>query len=256
MSSSLRCLVTGGSRNLGRAICVALARAGARVAFTYSTNDADAEAARAAIAEGAKRRPPYNDPAAPGDTLVYKGSVADAAHADATVRAIVAAWGGLDVLVNNAAITQILPVALVEEDDWDRVMSVNVKGAYLFTRAALRPMIKARAGRILNIGAFGEGRVVHAPVHYAASKAALAGFTDALARDVGRYGILVNLLSPGLLDVGLGRVAPEARLAEYLEQNPAGRFGTVEEIAEMAVWLVGPRNTFMTGVHLPVDGGA
>jgi 3-oxoacyl-[acyl-carrier protein] reductase len=236
-----RCLITGGSRNLGRAIGIAMARAGARVAFTYSTNDADAEQARALIGP---------------DTLAFRGSVDDGAHAKATVAAVVAAWGGLDVLVNNAGITQILPMALIEEADWDRVMSVNVKGAYLFTRAALRPMIKARAGCILNIGAFGEGRVIHAPVHYAASKAALAGFTDALARDVGRYGILVNMLSPGLLEAGIGQSAPAARLSEYIEQSPARRFGSVDEIAEMAVWLVSGRNSFMTGVHVPVDGGA
>ncbi len=239
-----RCLITGGSRNVGRAIGIAMAKAGARVAFTYSTNDEDAEEARTLIAA-----------AGSGDVLVAKGSVSDAAHVDATLGQVVAAWGGLDVLVNNAGITQILPIALVEEADWDRVMGVNVKGAYLYSRAALRPMIRARAGHILNIGAFGEGRVVHAPVHYAASKAALAGFTDALARDVGRYGILVNLLSPGILDVGLGQTSPQTRLAEYLEQNPAGRFGTVDEIAAAAVWLVSSRNTFMTGVHLGIDGG-
>jgi len=239
-----RVLVTGGSRNLGRAIAVACTRAGARVAFTYSMNDDDAASAAAAVKE------------AGGDPLVFKGSVADAAHVDATVRAVVAAWGGLDVLVNNAGITQILPIALVEEADWDHVMSVNVKGAYLFARAALRPMIKARAGHILNIGAFGEGRVVHSPVHYAASKAALAGFTDALARDVGRYGILVNLVQPGLLATGLGQGSPQARLEEYLEQNPAQRFGTVEEVADVVVWLVSGANTFMTGVRVPVDGGA
>jgi NAD(P)-dependent dehydrogenase (short-subunit alcohol dehydrogenase family) len=239
-----RCLVTGGSRNLGRAFCTTFAAEGARVAFTFHQREADAEETRRlVVAAGA------------GAPLVFQGSVTDRAHADATVAAVVEAWGGLDVLVNNAAMTQVLPVALVEEDDWDRVMAVNVKGAYLFSRAALRPMIRQKQGRILNVGAFGEGRVVPAPVHYAASKAALAGFTDALARDVGRYRILVNLLQPGLLESGLGRAVPASRLSEYLEENPSGRLGTVAEVAAAAVWLVSDENTFVTGAHVPIDGG-
>ncbi len=239
-----RCLITGGSRNLGAAIGVAVARAGGSVAFTYSTSDEDAATAKQRIETAGGR-----------EALVFKGSVADRAHADATVKAVVAAWGGLDILINNAGITQILPIALLEEGDWDLVMDVNVKGAYLFSRAALRPMIRAKAGRILSIGSFGDGRVVHGAVHYAASKAALGGFTEALARDVGRYGILVNLLQPGLLAEGLGQSAPETRLAEYLEQHPAGRFGTLDEIAEAAVWLVSDDNSYLTGARVPVDGG-
>lgn len=242
-----RCLVTGGSRNLGRAICVACAREGARVAFTFHEAAAAAEETRRLVAEAG----------APGaaEPLVLQGSVTDAAHAEAAVAAVVAAWGGLDVLVNNAGITQVLPIALVEEADWDRVMDVNVKGAYLMTRAALRPMIRQQAGRILNVGAFGQGRVLPAPVHYAASKGALAGFTEALAHNVARYRILVNLLEPGILEAGLGRSAPQGRLAEYLEQHPAGRFGTAEEVARAAVWLVSDANTFVTGARVPIDGG-
>ena len=116
-----------------------------------------------------------------------------------------ASWGGIDVLVNNAGINQVLPIALLEEADWDAVMDVNVKGAYLFSRAALKPMIRARRGHILNIGSFASERMIEAPVHYAAAKSALRGFTEALAREVGRYNIQVNLLAPGLLDAGLSR---------------------------------------------------
>jgi 3-oxoacyl-[acyl-carrier protein] reductase len=241
-----RCLVTGGSRNLGRAIGCAFARAGAQVAFTYHKDDDAAAQARQAIGAAGQGR----------EVLVFKGSVADRAHAELTVAEIVRAWGGLDVLVCNAAITQILPVSLVEEADWDQVLSVNLKGAFLFARAALKPMIRQKRGHILSMGAFGDGRVVHAPVHYAASKSALAGFTEALARDVGRHGIRVNLLQPGLLEAGIGTVAPPVRLAEYLEQHPAGRVGRLDEIAEAAVWLVSDDNTYMTGARIAVDGGA
>jgi 3-oxoacyl-[acyl-carrier protein] reductase len=238
-----RCLVTGGSRNLGRAICLELARAGAKVALTFHEDAAGAEQTRAAIA------------ALGGDVLVLQGSVAVAAEVEATVAAAVSAWGGLDVLINNAAITQVLPFALVEEPDWDRVMAVNVKGAYLMAHAALRPMIRQKAGRIVNVGAFGQNRVTPAPVHYAASKGALAGFTDALAREVARHGVLVNLVDPGILEAGLGRSAPASRLADYVEQHPAGRFGSFEEIARAIAWLCSPSNTFITGAQIPIDGG-
>jgi 3-oxoacyl-[acyl-carrier protein] reductase len=238
-----RCLVTGGSRGLGLAICQELARAGARVAFTYSKNTRDAEEAKARITEAGS---------AP---LVFQGSVADADHVKKTVASVVEAWGGVDVLVNNAGANQVLPIALIEEADWDLVMDVNVKGTYLFSRAVLRPMIRARAGRILNIGSFASERVVEAPVHYAAAKSALRGFTEALAREVGRYAIQVNLLAPGLLDAGLSRSLPQHRLNEYLGQCSLGRLGSVEEIARMAVFLVSDENTFMTGAKVVADGG-
>lgn len=241
-----RCLITGGSRGLGRAMCLAFARHGARVAFTYSRNDADAEATRAALAEIG---------AGDGDVRVFKGSVADASHAAETIKALVADWGGLDVLVNNAGITQVLPIGLLEESDWDQVMDVCAKGAYLFSRAALKPMIRARSGQILSIGSFASERVIEAPAHYAAAKAALRGFTEALARDVGRYDIRVNLLSPGLLDVGLGRMLPRHRVQEYLDQCPMDRLGTAEEVAQAAVFVVSADNPMMTGAKLVLDGG-
>ena len=240
-----RCLVTGGSRGLGLAIGEALARAGARVAFTFSRNRDDAEEARTRIAAAAGGSPP----------LVFQGSVADAAHVQRTVTEVVAAWGGIDVLVNNAGITQVLPIALLEESDWDAVMDVNVKGAYLFSRAVLKPMIRARAGQILGIGSFASERIIESPVHYAAAKSALRGFTEALAREVGRYNIRVNLLSPGLFDAGLSRALPQHRLNEYLGQSALGRLGTVEELARLALFLVSDQNTFMTGAKVVADGG-
>jgi len=238
-----RCLVTGGSRGLGRAIGIALAQAGAKVAFTYSRRDDDAEEARKAIAEAGI------------EPMVFKGSVADAAHAKATVGAVVKAWGGLDVLVNAAGTMQILPFALIEEQDWDHVMDVNAKGAYLFAREALRPMIRQKQGQILSIGTFSEGRGVAMPPHFAASKAALRGFTEALARDVGAYNIRVNYLAPGLLDVGLARRLPEGHAEQYARHCALGRLGTAKEIAEIAAWIVSDENTFITGARLVADGG-
>src|SRR5215470_8971380 len=224
-----RCLVTGGSRGLGLALCKAFARHGAKVAFTFSTNTDDAAHARTEIAA--------------------------AAHVKATVGEVVKAWGGIDVLVNNAGVTQILPIALLEEADWDQVMDVNVKGAYLYARAVLRSMIRARRGHILNIGSFASERVIEAPVHYAAAKSALRGLTEALAREVGRYNIQVNLLAPGLLDCGLAQMLPKHRIDEYLAQCSLGRLGTAAEVAELAAFLVSDENTFMAAAKLVADGG-
>ena len=240
-----RCLITGGSRGLGLALGLAFVRAGARVAFTWNRNAADAAEATARLTEAADGAPP----------LVFRGSVTDAAHAQQVMKDVVTAWGGLDVLVNNAGINQILPIALLEEADWDTMMAVNVKGAYLFARAALRHMIRARAGQVLNIGSFTSERLVDVSAHYAASKSALRGLTEALAREVGRYGIQVNLLAPGLLDAGLGKLLPQHRVAEYMSQAALGRIGTAEELAALAVFLVSADNTFMTGAKLVADGG-
>jgi len=238
-----RCLVTGGSRGLGLALCKAFARHGAKVAFTFSTNTDDAAHARTEIA------------AAGCEPLVFHGSVADAAHVKVTVGELVKAWGGVDVLVNNAGVTQILPIALLEEADWDQVMDVNVKGAYLYSRAVLRSMIRAKRGHILNIGSFASERVIEAPVHYAAAKSALRGLTEALAREVGRYNIQVNLLSPGLLDCGLAQMLPKHRIDEYLAQASLGRLGTAAELAELATFLVSDDNTFMAAAKIVADGG-
>jgi NAD(P)-dependent dehydrogenase (short-subunit alcohol dehydrogenase family) len=238
-----RCLITGGSRGLGRALALAFARHGARVAFTFSKRTDDAEETRKQLA------------ALGCDPLVLQGSVTDAAHATAAVTATVQAFGGLDVLVNNAGINQVLPIALLEERDWDAVMDVNVKGAYLFSRAALRPMLKAKRGHILSIGSFATDRVVEVPVHYAASKGALKGFTEALAKEVGRYGVSVNLLAPGLLDVGMAKQLPPHRVQEFAGMAALQRTGRAEELAELAAWLVSPENTFMTGARVLSDGG-
>lgn len=239
-----RCIVTGGTRGLGLAISVGLARHGARVAITYKNDDASAEEAGKLVREAGAAEP-----------LVFKGSVADSAHVRSTVDAVVKTWGGVDVLVNNAAITQVLPISLLEEADWDNVMNVNVKGVYLYSRAVLRHMIRARKGSILNIGNFASERIIEAPIHYAASKSALRGLTEALAREVGRYAIRVNLLAPGLAEVGMAQGLPQHRQREYMQQSPMGRLARPEEIAEMAAFMVSDSNSFMSGAKVVLDGG-
>ena len=246
-----RIFVTGGSRGLGRAFCLAFARAGGRIAFSYSKDDRDAEETRQLIQS--VKNEIHGDGA--DEVLVYKFSVAEGKAVQANVKSIMEAWGGIDVLVNNAAINQMMPMALLEEDDWDLVMDVNLKGVYLMTRAVLRHMIRAKSGQILNLGSFASERFVESPVHYAASKSALRGFTEALAQEVGRHNIQVNLFSPGLLESGMSNMVPAHRLKEYLEQCALGRTGSLEEIAATAVFLVSGENSFMTGAKLVLDGG-
>jgi NAD(P)-dependent dehydrogenase (short-subunit alcohol dehydrogenase family) len=251
-----RVRVTGGTRGLGLAIASAFARAGARVAITYRRNRADAEAARATLAALSAEVAVSGAPDERQDEpQVFQGSVADAAHVKATVGALTKAWGGVDVLVNNAGSTQILPIALLEESDWDEVMDASAKGTYLWSRACLRGMIRARAGVILNVGSFASERVIEAPVHYAAAKAAVRGLTEAMAREVGRYGIRVNLLAPGMLDVGMTLALPRHRVDEYLGQCPAGRLGHADELAAFALFLASDAARFVTGAKITVDGG-
>jgi NAD(P)-dependent dehydrogenase (short-subunit alcohol dehydrogenase family) len=235
-------LVTGGSRGLGRAICLALAQRGARVAFNYARDEAQAAATLAAIrALGV-----------PG--WAFKVSVLDAKGIAEMVRALEGEAGPIGIAVNNAGVGQVVPVALMEEADWDRVMSINVKGAFLVSKAVMRSMIHARHGRILNISSLAGVKMMHAPVHYAAAKAALKGFTEALAKEIGRYGVTVNCLAPGILNEGVSVNLPPAKLEEYLRHCALGRVGTFEEVAEVAAFMVSDQNSYMNGSTVVLDG--
>ena len=224
-------------------MCVAFATHGARVAFTFNRDDAGAAATLAQVE------------AAGSDGRSFKASVTDSKATAAVVSEVLTSWNGIDILVNNAAISQNLPVALIDEDDWDRVMDINVKGTFLTTHAVLRPMIRQRAGVILNIGSLAGERMLDAPVHYCASKAAIAGFTRALAKQMSRYAIRVNCLAPGLLEAGLGDAVPEHRLADYLKHCAMGRRGTLAEAAELAAFLISDKNAYMNGEVIVMDGG-
>jgi len=235
-----RAWITGGSRGLGRALCTVFAAQGAKVAFYYG---ADAEGAEATLAQCGP------------STRAFHASVLDESALNRIARELESEWGGIDILVNNAGISQPLPLALLDEADWDSVMAVNAKGPFLATRAAARGMIRRKHGVILNIGSLAGLRLIESPVHYAASKAALKGYTQALAKELGRYNIRVNCLAPGLLEDGVGRSLPEHRLQEYLRHVPLKRLGTLTEVAELAAFLVSDRNTYMHGETVLADGG-
>jgi 3-oxoacyl-[acyl-carrier protein] reductase len=235
-------LVTGGSRGLGRAICLTLAREGANVAFCYARSEQDAASSLAQIqAQGVRG-------------WAFKVSVLDKPAVQQMVRTLEQEAGGVDILVNNAGVGQVVPLALMEEEDWDRVMSTNVKGAFLVTQAAIRGMIHRKRGRILNISSLAGVKMMQAPVHYCAAKAALKGFTEALAKELGRYGVTVNCLAPGILEDGVSGNLPAPRLEEYLRNCALGRVGTLAEVAEVAAFLVSDRNSYMNGSTLVLDG--
>ena len=238
-----RALITGASRGLGRSFCRAFAAAGAQVAFTYSRDEEGAAETLEVIA------------AAGSPGRAFKVSVLDGPGTEAAVKALEQDWGGVDILVNNAGITQPLPFALIDEDDWDKVMDLNVKGTFLTTRAAIKGMIRRKHGVILNIGSLAGERIIDAPVHYCTSKAALRGFTESLAKQVARHGIRVLNLAPGLLEDGVGKNLPEHRLADYLHHCSLGRVGTFEEVARFATFLVSERSAYMTGETIVMDGG-
>lgn len=236
-------LVTGGARGLGRSLCVTMAREGANVAFNYSSDE-----------KGATET--YDEVSAFGfETVAIKASVIDIEAVNKMVKSVESKWGSIDILVNNAGISQILPMALLEEEDWDAVMDVNVKGTYLVTRATLRGMIRKRSGRILNIGSLAGMRLIESPVHYAASKAAIKGFTESLAKEMARYGITVNSIAPGLLEGGVGNNLPSYRLNDYLKHCTIGRLGEFHEVSEAAAFMVSDLNSYMNGYTLVMDGG-
>jgi 3-oxoacyl-[acyl-carrier protein] reductase len=233
-------LVTGASRGIGRAIAATLAAQGFLVIGT-ATTEAGAQAIGAALA------------AHGGQGLAL--DVNDAAAAEAAVEGIVKAHGGLHVLVNNAGITRDTLALRMKDEDWDAVLDTNLKAVFRLCRCAIRPMMKQRWGRIVNItsvvGASGNA----GQANYAAAKAGVAGMTRALAREVGSRQITVNCIAPGFIATDRPEVLPEAQKAALLGQIPLGRLGTPEEIAHAVAFLASPLAGYVTGVELHVNGG-
>ena len=239
-----RLLVTGGTRGIGRAIAIAAGRAGAAVAVTYAHREADAAAAREAIA-------------ATGALVhVARADVADGAVVGGLLTEVAAALGGApDLLVNNAAVTQDGLLMLLPERAWDHVLDTNLKGTYLTSKAVLRGMIAARRGRIVNVVSPAAFRGMEGAANYAAAKAGGVALTKSLAREVARYEITVNAVSPGFVDTQLVAGLDEARRRAYLEQIPLRRFASPEEISQAVLFLLSPAASYVTGTTLHVDGG-
>ena len=235
-------LVTGASRGIGRAIAMTLAQQGATVIGTATSESGAAAIGEALASAGLKGR---------GVVL----NVNDAAASDALIDSVVKEFGGLQVLVNNAGITLDQLAMRMTDEDWDAVMDTNLRAVFRLSRAVLRPMMKARGGRIINITSVVGASGNPGQANYAAAKAGVAGMTRALAREIGSRGITVNCVAPGFIDTDMTKVLPEEQQAALKAQIPLGRLGSTDDIAHAVAFLASPNAGYITGVELHVNGG-
>ena len=235
-------LVTGASRGLGRAIALELGKQGAVVAGT-ATSEAGAQSIGAYLA------------AAQIKGAGYAMNVNDAAQVEATIAAVQKQCGEIAILVNNAGITRDNLLLRMKDDDWDDIMSTNLKSVYRLSKLVMRAMMKARHGRIINItsviGVMGNA----GQTNYAAAKAGMIGFSKSLAREIGSRNITVNCVAPGFIDTDMTRELDETQRAALVGQIPLARLGAVEDIAGAVAFLAGPAAAYITGATLHVNGG-
>lgn len=236
--------MTGGTRGIGAAICEIFAREGADVAFNYSSRDDLAEEVKEKIAALGRR------------AESFKISVTDRVGLKKMTRELVEKWGGIDVLVNNAAVNKPDNFATTTDKSWDWVIDTNVNSLFAVTKPIYKQMIRQRAGAILNITSVGAIRALPTSVHYATSKAAMIGFTKCLSREAANFNISVNAIAAGIFDTDLGHSLPDRLLQMHDFWVSKGRLGKPAELAEVAAFVVSDRNSFMNGEVFIVDGGA
>lgn len=235
--------MTGGTRGIGKAIVLELAKHGSNVAFNYSKSAAEADALRTEV-----EKLGVNAYAAQCD-------VADTEAAAEFVKAAAAELGGVNYLVNNAGITRDQLILRMKEEDWDAVIDTNLKGAWNFSKAALRPMMKGDGGSILNISSISGVTGMLGQSNYSASKAGMIGLTKALAKEVASRKITVNALALGLIETEMAAEMNAEYREKILASIPLGRLGTVQEVAEIAVFLLSSSAVYITGQVIQADGG-
>jgi len=238
------CLVTGGSRGIGRAIVSAMAAAGADVAFTFQSSRAQAEDLAAKIVQqyGVRCKP-------------FQANVASTEEMQNVVKQVLADFGHITILVNNAGITRDKSFLKMTRDMWDEVMRVDLDGVFCTTQLVAQDMVGTGWGRIVNISSIVGQTGNFGQTNYAAAKGAIISFTESLARELARKGITVNAVAPGFVETDMVSGMPAAALEQVRAMTPMGRLGKPEEIAEAVVFLASPRASYVTGQVLGVNGG-
>lgn len=236
-------LVTGGSRGIGRAVCLELARRGANVAVNCAGNARAAEETAAACRELGVQ------------AFAVQADVSDSAAAGAMVKAVIERFGRLDILVNNAGITRDKLALQMKNEDLDAVLDTNLKGAFYCMRAAYRPMMKQRYGRIVNLSSVVGLRGNPGQANYAASKAGLIGMSKSIAKELASRNVTVNLVAPGFIGTDMTAVLPEAAREALLKSIPMARLGQPEDVARAVAFFAAEDAGYITGQVLCVDGG-
>ena len=239
-----RAFITGGTRGIGAALCEVFAREGADIAFNYNSRDDLAEQVGEKITSYGRR------------VMSFKLSVTDRLGLKKLTRALVEAWGGIDILVNNAAINRGDNFATTTDRSWDEVINTNVGSLFAVTKPIYMQMIRQRKATILNITSIGAIRALPTSVHYATSKAAMIGFTKCLSREASNFGVTVNAIAAGIFDTDLAHTLPEHLMKMHGFWVSSGRMGRPAELAEYAAFMVSDRNSYMNGEVVIVDGGA
>ncbi len=236
-------LVTGGSKGIGRAICLNFAKAGAKVIINYSSDNNAAEAA----AEEIKKTG--------GESIAIKADVASSTAAKEMLDQTIKVYGRIDILVNNAGVIKDGYLMLMKEEDWDRVIATNLKGVFNCCRAVVRQMIAQKSGRIINIVSPSAITGRAGQTNYSASKGGIISFTKSLARELANFKINVNAVSPGVIETEMLKAIPQKAHNELLGMIPLGRFGMPQEVADVAAFLASDESAYITGQIISVDGG-